>query len=558
MKKVLLVLLVILLVVALAAAGWFGYRWYRDNHIFVEDAVYPKSAQSLDLRESDISFDHYDQVHQQLPECYILWMVPFQGSKYASDSQSLTVTELTQEDAQILLNYFPALTALDASGCDDYALLSSLQEQMPQCQITYQVDLGGTVCELDTAQLDLQPGDYTYEALLENLTYLTQVSSVTIHTPEETGEELDALEEAYSQITFHYTVEILGQEYATDTRELDLSALTDDQAEETAQKLPLLPQLETVELADSQGVSQLSMEQAKLLMDSAPEAVFHYTFDFYGTTISSTDEEVVIKNQQIGDEGEAQVRLALDLMENCSRFVLDNCRLSDEVMSQIREDYRDKTKVVWRVWFGEGGSSLTDVQVIRAVYGLVDDNCHDLVYCEDVRFMDIGHNEFLDAVDFVAGMPNLEYMILSGSPVKSLEPFSGCKKLKFLEIAFCEYIEDLSPLAGCESLEMLNIGNTHVTDLSPLDDLNLTHLMARLYPGGGSRVPQEEQERFIEQHPDCWSSFTGAQPYGDGWRYEEDNKTFTAAYALINEAFRYPNAPNNVGWYFDETEQETD
>ena len=193
LKKVLLVLLVILLVVALAAAGWFGYRWYRDNHIFVEDAVYPKSAQSLDLRESDISFDHYDQVHQQLPECYILWMVPFQGSKYASDSQSLTVTELTQEDAQILLNYFPALTALDASGCDDYALLSSLQEQMPQCQITYQVDLGGTVCELDTAQLDLQPGDYTYEALLENLTYLTQVSSVTIHTPEETGEELDAL-----------------------------------------------------------------------------------------------------------------------------------------------------------------------------------------------------------------------------------------------------------------------------------------------------------------------------------------------------------------------------
>ena len=324
---------------------------------------------------------------------------------------------------------------------------------------------------------------------------------------------------------------------------------------QTAEQLALLPELETVELMDSSGASQLTLEEVKTLQEAAPEAVFHYSFSFFDSTISTTDEEVVIKNQKIGDENEAQVRLALDVMENCSRFVLDNCRLSDEVLAQIREDYRDKTKVVWRVWFGEGGSSLTDVQVIRAVYGLVDDNCHDLVYCEDVRFLDLGHNEYLDGADFISGMPNLEYAILSGAPIKSLEPFSGCKKLKFLEIAFCEYIEDISPLASCESLEMLNIGNTHVTDLSPLDELNLTHLMARLYPGGGSRVPAEEQTRFQEQHPDCWASFTGAQPYGDGWRYEEDNETFTAAYELINDAFRYPNAPNTVGWYFDETEE---
>ena len=67
-------------------------------------------------------------------------------------------------------------------------------------------------------------------------------------------------------------------------------------------------------------------------------------------------------------------------------------------------------------------------------------------------------------------------------------------------------------MAGCESLEMLNISNTHVTDLSPLDDLPLTHLCARLNPAGGSRVPKEEQERFIEQHPDCWASFTVPSP----------------------------------------------
>ena len=171
--------------------------------------------------------------------------------------------------------------------------------------------------------------------------------------------------------------------------------------------------------------------------------------------------------------------------------------------------------------------------------------------------MDLVHNEWLDACDFVAGMPNLEYLIISGAPIKSLEPFRNCKKLKFLEIAFCEYIEDLSPLADCVSLEMLNISNTHAIDLSPLDELPLTHLCARIYPSGNCRVPQEEQDRFIAQHPDCWSSFTGKQPYGAGWRYTEDEKDYLDYYKLLRKVFRYeldPNIPNHVGWYLKDEE----
>ena len=235
--------------------------------------------------------------------------------------------------------------------------------------------------------------------------------------------------------------------------------------------------------------------------------------------------------------------------------MLENCQISNEVMAKFRDDYRDRTKVVWRVYFG-GGSTLTDVDVIRCTYDLVDDNCHDLVYCEDVRFVDFGHNEWLDACDFVAGMTSLEYCIISGSPIKDLTPFASCKNLKFLEIAFCEYIEDLSPLAECENLQMLNISNTHALDLTPLDDLPLTHFCARLNPSGKSRISAEEQERFLAQHPDCWTSFDGAQPYGVGWRYDEDEITPLPQYALIQKAFRYPNAPNNVGWYFDEENEE--
>lgn len=556
MKKFLCVVLVILLVFALAAGGGYAYAWYRSNHIFVDKDVYPINAEYLDLREKDISFEYYNDVHSQLPNCEILWMVPFQGGKYANDTESLTVTGFTEEDMALLLEYFPKLKHLDASGCEEYARLVSFQEQRPGCEVIYQVNLGGKSFPLDVTELVLENSDYDLATLTANLSYLPQVSTITLKTPELSLEQLEGLKAAYADITFRCTVELLGREYDTQTTALDLSAMTSGDVAEVSEKLAMLPGLATVELTNSEGVSQLTKEDVKTLMAAAPEAVFHYTFDFYGETLSTDTEEVHLKNKKIGDEGEQEVRLALDLMTNCSRFVLEDCRISNEVMAKIRDDYRDKTKVVWRIYFG-GGSTLTDVDVIRCTYDLVDDNCQNLIYCEDVRFMDIGHNEYLDAVPFVAGMPNLEYIIVSGAPIKDLTPFENCKKLKFLEIAFCEYVTDLTPLAQCESLEMLNISNTHAVDLSPLDDLPLTHMCAKMNPGGVSRVSSDEQARFKAQHPDCWATFNeDSQPYGRGWRYDEDQITPLPQYALIQQAFRYPNAPNNVGWYFDENETE--
>ena len=391
MKKFLCVVLVILVVFALAAAGAYGYAWYRSNHIFVDKAVYPINAQSLDLRGQDISFDHYNAVHSQLPGCEILWDVPFQGGKYANDTQSLTVSDLSEADMEILLTYFPRLKRLDASGCGDYARLVSFQEKLPGCEVIYQVDLGGKAFPLDTTQLVLEKGDYVFDTLMENLVYLPQVTEITLRMPELSLEQVEELKNAYEAISVSCTVELLGREYDTQTAEIDLSALTSADVAAVAEKLAMLPNLTAVELMDGNGQSGLTKEDVKTLMAAAPDAAFHYTFDFFGETLSTDDEEVSLSGKKIGDEGEAEVRAALDLLTNCKRFVLDNCQISNEVMAQIREDYRDRTKVVWRVYFGKG-SSLTDAQLMRAVGDLLDSNCSDLIYCEDVVCIDLGHN----------------------------------------------------------------------------------------------------------------------------------------------------------------------
>ena len=547
-KKVVVVLTVITLILALVVAGAVGFLWYRDTHVFVDGKAYSNREESMDLREETMSVEHYDQLHALLPDCTILWNVPFQNGVASSNSEELTITTLSKEDIELLAAYFPNLRKVDAAQCGDYAMLEALQQRLPEVEVIYEVTLGGKSFAPDTTELALEEGDYDLETLTRNLPHLPQVTAVTFLRTELTMEQVEQLRADFPEVKFGYTVTILGEEYDEGTETINLSAMTSEQVSEVAQKLSMLPALEKLILTDAAGNSQLPKEDVKVLQEAVPNAVIDYSFDFFGTKLSTAEEEVHIKNVKIGDEGEAEVRAALDLLPNCKRFVLENCQISNEVMAKLRDDYRDRTKVVWRVNFGKG-STLTDAQIIRAVYDLVDANCANLVYCEDARFMDIGHNEFLKESSFISGMKSLEYVIISGSMISDLKPFANCKNLKVLEAAFCEYIYSAEGLEGCESLERLNISYTHITDLSPLDDLNLVNLCA-MYEGK-SRVPQEEQERFKALKPDCKMTFVGSQPYGSAWRYDDDNNPLEW-YATIRKVFRYdifPATPNHVGWY---------
>ena len=544
-KKVVTVLAVIALVLALVVAGAVGFLWYRNTHVFVEGKAYSNRVDSLDLRQESISIEHYDQLKALLPDCEILWNVPFQNGTVSSDSTEISVTTLSDEDIERLAVYFPKLKKVDASRCGDYAMLEKLQARLPELDVIYTVSLGGKSFAPDSTELSLAPEDFDLDTLAANLPYLPQVNTLEFLRTDLTLEQVEQLRTNFPGITFAFTVELLGQEYGEDTTELDLSAMTSEQVVEVSQKLPMLPALEKIALTDAGCNSQLPKEDVKALQQAVPGVVIDYSFDFFGTRLSTAEEEVHIKNVKIGDEGESEVRAALDLLPNCKRFVLENCQISNEVMAKLRDDYRDRTKVVWRVSFGKG-SSLTDAQILRAVYDLVDTNCANLTYLEDVRFMDIGHNEFLKESSFISGMKSLEYVIISGSMISDLKPFANCKNLKVLEAAFCEYIYSAEGLESCENLERLNISYTHITDLSPLDNLNLVNLCA-MYEGK-SRVPVEEQERFKALKPDCKMTFVGSQPYGTAWRYVTDNE-LEEWYSTIAKVFRYPDSPNHVGWY---------
>ena len=546
MKKLLVVLVVVLVLLVGATAAVGGYAWYYSTHFFVEDAAYKLGAEELDLRGQEISEAHYAQVRSQLPNAEILWDVPFQGGRVSSDAAELTVNTLTESDLE-QLRYFPSLKTVHAQGCRDYELLNRLASSRPDLTVEYSVDLGGVTVAPGETALTLEDGSYDYELLLENARYLEQLTSVALPKTSLSAEQLQSFREAYPAVAVDYTLTFRGQEMEPDITNLDLSDLTPGEVSQVAKELAGFPNLQYVELMNGEGKSDLSLLDVKTLQDAAPNATFHYSYTFYKTTVSTTDTEIQFRSKNINIDDEEELRQLLDILKGCKRIVFEYCwKLPNDMMAQIREDYRDRMDVVWGVSFSDGGYALTDVEVLRIVYDLTDKNSVNLKYLENVRYIDMGHNETLFNVDFVAYMPKLEAMIISGAPIKSLEPFRNCKELKFLELSNCMYIEDLSPLAECTELEMLNISYTSVTDLTPIDDLKLTHLMA-----SHNKLEEEEEQRYMELHPDCLVTLEGNE-YGVGWRYvDSKNSEKTQWYARLWDVFGYPNANNQTGWYAD-------
>lgn len=431
------------------------------------------------------------------------------------------------------LSYYSSLKTLDLSGSVCYPEIMEYCRMNPQVDVTYTVDLGGTAPDNRATSLELQKGSYQFESLLENLKYLPQVKSLSLPDVDLDREELTALEEAYPEISVSFTVVFQGVEYPGTTTELDLSHLTSDQVGSAANALGRMADLTFVQLMNGDR-SNLTVSDVKTLVDAAPGVNFHYTFSLFGQTIATDDETVTFQKLKLTEEDVPALRAALGIMTGCNAFILDDCGLDYDRMAQIREEFPG-TELVWRLNVGRR-SILTNAQSLWAVGSFTDEECANLRYCRDMKYLDLGHNTELTDLSFVGQLPELKVLIASGSLVSDLSGFENCKKLEFLELAYCGKLSDLTPLAGCENLKNLNVSHTKVSDLSPLDGLPLERFFCVF-----TAVPGKEQKIFQELHADCWTHFYSnaeGYPYGIGWRYDDANH-FSEIYAELREVFNY-------------------
>ena len=346
---------------------------------------------------------------------------------------------------------------------------------------------------------------------------------------------------------------IMGKSYPLNIESIDLRGLNDTLVDETAVQLKRLTKLKTVTLG-SWEESPVTWGKMNELHTACPQAAIDYESSIYGKTFNLSDEEMDLKYVSIKDEGRL-LKLITACMTNLTFLDMDTAGVSDEKMAELR-DSLPNTEVVWRVWFGDAYSVRTDVERILASQpshgGMLDRyNSEALKYCTDVKYLDVGHNDALDDISFVAYMPKLEVAILAMDNWSDATPLASCTELEYLEMQ-TTLCTDLSPLSGLKNLRHLDIA--YIVDLEDISPLYSLTELERLWVGSNNRVPKEQIEQMRAAAPNCEVNDTVYDdPTGGRWRYVDYNdKAYIfilhPRYEKLREQFGYTSADFSFYW----------
>lgn len=520
MKKVIAIIAAVLLLALLAGGLYYHltylhidnvrYRWDTarldlSGQTLPDPMVYTvlTELKELDLRGTGISAETYDALCQALPECEILWLAPFQGEFYPTDTSHFTISAISDADLQALTR-FPALASIDATACQDYEGLMKLKGAYPRCELAYRIPLGDRLLPQDTTEISLD--GCTAEQLAFALRYLPQVSYVDAAGCWE-YQALNDLMSQYPQCTFRYTVNIGGIPWSHTSNTL---VLPGQDASQLAQVLPYLPKVETVRLEGALS----DVEAVFDLKEAYPQIRFYFAFDVLGVPVTSMDTFLDLSN--IPMESVAPVENALRGFYQMERIEMCDCGISNEEMDALCQR-NPETRFVWAVDIGRRIHIRTDATYLMPFqYGtkLTDKDVGNLKYCVDMICIDFGHSEVSD-ISFLAYMPHMKYLLLGDTRVSDISVCAGLQELAFVEL-FMTDVKDYSPLIQCPALRDLNISYAlpdNVDDLCKITQLENLWMKGYWWPDGKAQLRQALPDATI-----IFSTPGEASATDHGWR----------------------------------------
>ena len=430
-----------------------------------------------------------------------------QAQIYGVPELSITVTDESWDG----LEQYTALKAVDFQNSTCYGQMLQFEKSHPDISVTYRVDVGGTALSNRDADAELSAGSFDYETLLENLSYLPQLQSLSFPRTDLTAEQLETLRSANPELTLTWTVAYQGAEIPCDAPELTLENAAFDQI---AQLLPYLPQLTDVSLTGSVP----SLEEMASLKETFATIRFHWDFTLFGVPTSADAKEIDLSG--IPMESVDALEAALPFFNRLEKVILCDSGLPSEEIDALWKRHPE-TRFVWNVQLGRFNVR-TDITYLmpfqHGYYGtddygrMQDHECTEMKYLVDLVCLDMGHMYITD-ISFVKYMPKLEYFIIGDSRVTDLSPLAGAPKLKYLE-AFYSGVEDITPLAQCPALEDVNICHNRISDFSPLLELkNLKNIWI-----AGNTIYQADREALEAAFPEAKIIYNLSGSTGAGWR----------------------------------------
>lgn len=205
------------------------------------------ALEQLDVRSAALSIGEYEQLKQALPNCRILWNVPFQGAHLDENTTELTVLSLIPEDLESI-PYLPLLKSVHAEGCRDYEMLMLLMEDHPDLEVNYSVLFQNEDYDKDTVSITAQ--DANTDELRAVIPYLPKLKEVIFTGTAPDNEVIYQMMCDYPHIKFTWNLTVLGIETDNAATELILSGIPMEDVSEIESYLKYFPNLQRVEMCD--------------------------------------------------------------------------------------------------------------------------------------------------------------------------------------------------------------------------------------------------------------------------------------------------------------------
>lgn len=317
---------------------------------------------------------------------------------------------------------------------------------------------------------------------------------------------LDALRQQRPELELDYRIPVAGEWYDYRTEEMTLPG---EGVEELFALIPMLPDLTAVELE----APLAPVNRMLALREAFPQVAFTWHLELAGIPVDEFTETLDLTGIPMTVE---QMDAVLPYLLSLNYVDMTDCGISDEEMDALNRRY-ENIKIVWTTTLGGGFRIRTDETAFIAVkhnYWPSGDDLANLRYCTDMIAIDVGHMSITNC-EFVATMPHLRFLILAETKVHDLTPLTGLTELVYLELFITE-IDDFSPLVTLTGLEDLNLHYTNgdykiIAQMSWLKNLwwnNVEHL----------RLTADQQQELQEAMPDCNFNFTCGSSTGGGWR----------------------------------------
>ena len=287
-----------------------------------------------------------------------------------------------------------------------------------------------------------------------------------------------------------------------------LTASADDLPTNYAKALQYVKKSQPMEaVASNIGWNPKQLTELKAALPDG--AVFHFTCKWNGISFSDESEELDLTKAE-KDLGDKSFRLLLALCPNVKSVDNSTNKLpSNDTFIPLMEEHPE-IHFEWLVHLRGEHYCPTNATAYSTLnhtdYGtrLKSADLELLKYVPGLKALDVGHNAFTD-LSFLRFFPDLELLIISNNDhVDDLTEVGKLAHLKYLEV-HNTHVSDLSPLANCREMLDLNVSSTWVTDLSPLDEVTS---LDRFWANALKKLPESEQKRFKELHPDCTADFT--------------------------------------------------